>query len=104
MEDGRKSAFTGRRLLEVLSGEAEVALDRPHPAPSTLKAMVETIKDLVGQRATLIATIVELEARLAVSEELVGQLRQELARKLGRPSGKGDPSGVKRLVRPSDSQ
>lgn len=104
MVDGSKSALTGTPPLNALSREAEGIAERRHPPASALKAMLETIEDLEGQRATLIATIIELEARLAVSEELVGQLRQELARKHVRSSGKDEPSGVKRLVRPSDGQ
>lgn len=94
MEDGRKSAFTSGQLLNALSSDAKGADERGHPALSPVKSISRLLDQLMRERESLKATITELETRLAVSEELVDQLRKELARKDGRSSGKEDPTGV----------
>lgn len=83
-----------RRLREALSEVTEVAVARPHHAPSSMKAISSSMDIFMSKDAELRAKIVTLEERLAISESLVDELRRELARRDGRSFGEGDPLGV----------
>lgn len=87
-----KEPFSNRRwLLEALSKVPEVAVARPHHAPSSMEAISSSMDIFMSEHNELRAKIVTLEERLAISESLVDELSRELARRDGRSFGEGDP-------------
>ncbi len=81
-----KEPFSNRLRLLALSGITEIAVERPQPAPSPMRALSSSLEVLVSERDELRETVVALEERLAISESLVGDLKKELAKRDGRPS------------------
>ncbi len=91
MGKGQEPFLNRRRLLEAMSEVPEVAVARPHHAPSSMKAISSSMDIFMSEHDELRAKIVTLEERLAISESLVDELRRELARRDARSFGEGDP-------------
>lgn len=78
-------AFLNRLRLLASSGVPEIAVERPQPASSCMRALSSSLEVLMSERDELREAVIALEERLAISESLISELKEEIAKRDGRP-------------------
>lgn len=91
MERDKKPLLDIGRLIKALGDVPDASIARAHPATSPGRALSLSLEALISEHEQRRETIIALKERLAVSEELVIELKKELARKDGRSSGEEGP-------------